>query len=161
MGQAEWVKAFRDLHERAKAGVLEARARVKYRVLRDKLADLFLSGQRVALLPGQRPRRALRVASALKVHVEFHSGSESAMTLQVSSGGFGALLARAPHLGEEVKVALRVPGGQPLQATARVVAVNQKSGNASASFQFVNVDKFAVERIEMFVFDTILRQLER
>ena len=65
MGQAEWVKAFRDLHERAKRGALDGRDRSDYLAARDELARVLLATQRVALQPGQRPRRALRVARAL------------------------------------------------------------------------------------------------
>ena len=76
----------------------------------------------------------------------------------MSSGGFGALLTRAPQVGEQVKIALRVPGSRKLQARARVVDVKQRLENATASFQFVDLDEPEIERMEVFVYDAILEQ---
>jgi len=83
------------------------------------------------------------------------------MTLQVSAGGFGALVARPPPVGDEVKVVLRIPGAEPLQANAQAVEVKQQVGNSHVSFQFVGLDESEVERLEMFVFDAVLAQLKR
>ena len=161
MDQVEWLKAFRDLHERAKRGALDGRDRSDYLAARDELARVLLLAQRVALQPGQRPRRALRVAHALQAEIAFHDGTIRAMTLQVSAGGFGALVARPPPVGDEVKVVLRIPGAEPLQANAQAVEVKQQVGNSHVSFQFVGLDESEVERLEMFVFDAVLAQLKR
>ena len=57
-------------------------------------------------------------------------------------------------------IALILPGGQPLQAAARVVAVKEFLGGANTSFQFVGLEVPEVERLEMFVFDALLDQLQ-
>lgn len=158
MSLGESLEEFRDLHEKAKSGALGRPDMAKYHAVRDELAHLLLSGQHVSLLPGQRPRRLLRVARALQVDIQFDGRAVRAVTLQVSSGGFGALLGGAPLVGEEAKVAMRVPGGQPVQATARVVAVKDQVHNANVSFQFVELEEPEAERIEVFVFDAILEQ---
>ncbi len=160
MGLVESLEEFRDLHKRAKAGVLVPPDLMAYHAVRDKLAHLLLSAQHIALLPGQRPRRTLRVARALQVDIEFYDGTVRALTLQVSSGGFAAPLVGAPQLHEEVKVALRIPGGQPLRASARVVAVRKYLGNAGTSFQFVDLAASEAERMEMFVFDAVVDEFE-
>ena len=160
MSLGESLEEFRDLHEKAKSGALGLPVMAKYHADRDELAHLLLSGQHVALLPGQRPRRDLRVARALQANIEFDGDTVRAVTLQVSSGGFGALLTRTPQVGEEVKIALRIPGSRKLQAGARVVDVKQRLDNATASFQFVDLDELEVERMEVFVFDAILEQFE-
>jgi len=98
------------------------------------------------------------VARALQVDIAFHDGTVRAMTLQVSPGGFGALVARPPRVDDELKVVLRIPGGESLQANARAVEVKQQAGNALVSFQFVGLDESEVERMEMFVFDAVLEQ---
>ncbi len=160
MGLVDSLEEFRDLHKRAKAGALSPPDLIAYHAVRDKLAHLLLSAQHIALLPGQRPRRTLRVARALQVDIEFYDGAVRAMTLQVSSGGFAAPLVSAPRLHEDVKVALRIPGAQPLQAAARVVAVREYLGNAGTSFQFVDLDASEAERMEMLVFDAVVDQFE-
>ncbi len=160
MSLGEWLKGFRDLHEKAKQGTLAARDLTGYHAARDELARALLAAQHLTLRPGQRPRRVLRVARALQADIEFHDGSERAMTLDVSAGGFSALLARPPKLDDEVKVALRVPGGEPLRTVARVLEVKQQVGNARACFTFVGLDEADTERLEVFVFDAALAQLQ-
>jgi c-di-GMP-binding flagellar brake protein YcgR len=160
MGLGDWLKGFRELHERAKAGGLAGRDLTAYHGARDELARALLAAQHLALQPGQRPRRVLRVSRALQADLEFHDGSVRAMTTDVSAGGFGALLARPPRLDEEVKVSLRVPGGEPLRAEARVVESKALPGNARACFAFIGLDEADTERLERFVFDAVLAQLQ-
>ena len=160
MGLGESLKDLRDLHEMAKAGTLGAFDRLRYHAERDTLAQLLLSAQHVSLLPGQRPRRLLRVASALPADIEFSEGRVRAIALRLSSGGFGALLPRTPHVGDRMAVTIRVPGGPPLHATARVVSARQQASNANASFEFVDLAESDVERMEMFVFDAIWGEFE-
>ena len=155
----ESLQEFRDLHREAKAGTLGPPQLENYRAVRANLARLLLTGQHIGLLAGQRPRRSLRGARSLLVELEFSDGIVRAMTLQLSSGGFAALLASAPQVGEEVKVSLRLPGGQ-LEANARVVSVKQHLGSTSTSFQFVGLPQPEVERLEMLIFDVLLEQYE-
>ncbi len=159
MNLGESLEEFRGLHEEAKSGALGSPDMAKYYAARDEVAHLLLAEQHVGLLAGQRPRRALRVARALQADIEVDGDTVRGVTLQVSSGGFGALLTCAPRVGEEVKIALRIPGSRKLLSRARVVDVKQRLENATASFQFVDLDEPEVERMEVFVFDAILEQL--
>jgi len=160
MSLSQWLKGFKDLHEKAKQGALVTRDLTTYHAARDELARALLSAQHIALEPGQRPRQALRVARALQADIEFHDGTVRAMTLSVSAGGFGALLAKPPRVDDEVRISLRIPGGDPLRGTARVVDLKQQLGNARVAFQFVGLDPAEAERLELFVFDSVLAQIE-
>jgi hypothetical protein len=160
MGLTEWLKGFRELHEQARRGGLSGRELTDYHAARDELARALLATQRIALKPGQRPRRVLRVARALQADLEFHDGSERAMTLDVSAGGFAVLLARPPGVGDEVRVSLRIPGDEPIRGSVRVVGVKRQVGNAYACFEFVGLDAIEAERLESFVFDAVLAQLK-
>ncbi len=159
MGFSEPLDEFRGLHERAKSATLEPTSFAKYLALRGELTHLLLSSHHVALLPRQRQRRVLRVARTLPVDIEFRHGTVRAMTLDLSSGGFGALFEGTPLLGEKAKITLCLPDGPPLKATARVVAVKQQVGIAGASFQFNDLEETGIERLEVYVFDAILGQL--
>ena len=139
MDLAKLLKEFRDLHNRAKAGTLTSWDRAEYRTARDELARLLISAQHAALLPEQRPRVALRVARSLPVELDLHVDTVRAMTVHVSSGGFGALVGNRPRLGEETRARLYLPGNQPLEAKARVVSTKQQVGLMTTSFQFVNL----------------------
>jgi hypothetical protein len=160
MGLTESLEEFRNPHEGAKAGILGSPDLANYHAVRDKLAELLLSAQNMALVSGKRPRRTLRAARALLADIEFYDGTVRGMTLQVSSGGFAALLVKGPQVGEDVEVTLRIPGPQPLHAGARAVSVHEYLGNADTSFQFVGLDAAEVERMEVFVFDALLEQLK-
>ncbi len=156
----EWLTHFRHLHDAAKRGVLDGASLADYHAARDELARALLAAQNVAIEPGQRPRRQLRAFKALQVEVTFFDGTLRATTRQVSSGGFSALLAHAPKAGEEVKVSLRLPGTDSLQAGARVVETKLQAGNAHVSFGWVGLGADEVERLEVFVFDAILDDLK-
>ena len=160
MGFADWLRQFRALHERAKAGALKGADLTAYRSGRDELARALLAAQRLSLPAGVRPRQALRVPRALQADLQFPDGDVRAMTVDVSAGGFGALLARPPKVGEELKVTLRIPGGEPLRSDARVIEVRAQVGNARASFQLVGLEEADAERLELLVFDAVLAQLQ-
>jgi len=160
MALSDWLKEFRALHAEAKGGGLSGQRLVEYHAARDELARALLGAQHVALEPGQKPRRALRLSHALPAEIAFFDGTVKVATRSVSSGGLAALLARPPKPGEEVKVTLRMPGGEVLQAAARVVEVKPQAGSAHVSFAWLGLSDAEVERIEMFVFDAILERLQ-
>jgi len=160
MSFADWLRQFRALHEKAKQGTLRGAELTAYRAGREELARAFLVAQRLTLPAGVRPRQALRVPRALQADLAFVDGNLRAMTLDVSTAGFGALLAKPPKVGEELEVTLRIPGGEPLRAAARVVDVKSQVGNARASFQLVGLEEADAERLELLVFDAVLAQLQ-
>src|SRR5512142_175519 len=159
MDLSEWLQEFRKLHDEAKRGTLSRQDLLQYQAARNELARALLAAQHIALEPGLQPRRTLRAASAIQADVAFFDGTVRTTTRTVSSGGFGALLARPPKLGEEVRVALRLPGGEALQIQAQVVEVKPQPGNAHVSFKWVGLGEAEAERLELFVFDVVLDQL--
>jgi hypothetical protein len=155
----EWLRLFRDHHVLAKRGALTGAALSEYHDARDELARALLAAQRVALTPGQAPRRSLRAARALQADLEFFDGTLRVTTQSISSGGFAALVARAPKVEERIKVTLRIPGGESLAASAEVVEVTPQPGRVQASFRWLGLEPNDVERLEMLVFDAVLEQL--
>ncbi len=160
MSLAGWLKSFRVLHEQAKAGSLSPADLAAYRAGRDELARAMLAAQQVMMKLGELPRRQLRAARALQVDI-YYSGQDQvrAVTLDVSAGGFGALIARPLLPGDPVKVSLRLPDQEPIVCEARAVDVKMLPGNARASFAFIGLDADDVERLETYVFDCVLDQL--
>ncbi len=158
-GLAQWLLEFRQLHEKARRGQLSQRELQVYRSGRDELARALLAGQRLTLRPGEAPRRALRVARALQVDLDLVASRERAVTIDLSSGGFSCLLAKAPPMGEEVGFSLRLPASDPLAGRARVTDVKVLPGNVRVSFRFAGQAEAEKERLELFVFDTLLAQL--
>jgi hypothetical protein len=156
---AEWLAAFRELHEQAGRGELSASDQTAYRAGRDELARALLVSQRLTLKPGEAPRQALRVARAVQVDLESPTARLRSLTIDVGTGGFACRLARAPTHDEEFGVSLRLPGVAPVACRARVAAIVPQPGNVRASFALESIDEESRERLERFVFDTVLGQL--
>lgn len=156
---SEWLAAFRDLHERARRGSLTPGELAAYRTGRDELARALLAAQRLTLKSGETPRQALRVARALQVELDLPTSREKTVTIDLSTGGFSALLAKAPPLGDDLGVALRLPAAEPLVCRARVTDANSQAGHVRVAARFVELPAADRERLELFVFDTVLAQL--
>ena len=158
-GLTQWLLEFRQLHEKARRGQLRDRELQVYRDGRDELARALLAAQRLTLRPGEIPRRALRVARAMQVDLDLVTSRERAVTIDISTGGFSCLLAKAPPVGDEVGFSIRLPAADPLAGRARVNDARPAPGNVRVSFQFVGQTDADKERLETFVFDTVLAQL--
>jgi len=159
MSLAEWLRTFRAMHEKARRGQLASHEEAAYRSGRDELARALLAAQRLTLKPGETPRQALRVARALQVDLDLLTSKVRAISIDLSTGGFSCLLAKAPPLGDDVGFSLRLPGADPLTGKARVADVKTLQGNVRVAFQFTGLDQQDRDRLELFVFDTVLAQL--
>jgi c-di-GMP-binding flagellar brake protein YcgR len=147
------------MHERARLGQLDAKETAVYRAGRDQLARALLAAQRLTLKPSETPRQALRVSLALQVEIDVPTIHHRAVTLDISTGGFATLLSQAPTLKDEVRFTLSIPPGKPVSGRCRVTDVKQHTGIVRVSFQFVGLSEEERERLELFVFDTVLAQL--
>ncbi len=159
MSLAEWLEAFRALHERARAGDLSGEELQAYRAGREELARALVGAQRLSLKPGQTPRKVLRVARALQVDLETRGGPVRAMTIDLSLEGFSATLARSPAAGGEIKCTLRLPGGEPVVAGVKPVDVKVQPGSVRVSFAFEKLEDPQQDRLEMVIFDSVLAQI--
>jgi hypothetical protein len=159
MTLAQWLRVFRTLHERARSGKLAGAELGEYRDARDELARALIGAQRLTVKPGETPRQSLRVARALQVDLDLVTSSARAITIDLCSGGFACLLAKAPPAGDEFGFTLRLPGAEPLSGKVRVADVKPQQGNVRVSFQFCGLPQDDRERVELFVFDTVLDQM--
>ena len=159
MSLRDWLLAFRAQHELARAGTLSPDGWAAYRAARDELARAMLAAQRAALRPGESPRRQLRVARAVQAELEWSVDKLRAVTLDLSSGGMAVLLAKPPPREEEIRVQLRVPGGDPIRARARLAGVQQQPASVRVALAFTEISDADRDRVELLVFDTVLQQL--
>lgn len=159
MDLAQWLKAFKALHEKARRGALEGADEQDYLAGREELARALVATQHLTLQPGQTPRQALRVARALQVDLESPVRKDRLTTFDLSLGGFSALLARAPAHDEELTASLRLPGTDPVVARVTVAGLKPQPGNVRVSFAFAKLEPRTAERLEHAIFDAVLSQL--
>jgi len=155
----EWMTEFATLHRRAKAGELSLEEKGNYVRLRDELAEALLTAQRLNLKPGEMMRRSLRVAQALPVELELPEWRASALTLDLSSGGFSALVSQAPEAGSSIGFTLKLGRTlAPVKGRGKVVATVPHKGSVRLGIMFEHVAPPDRERLEFIIVDAILRQ---
>lgn len=159
MGISDWMRAFRALHERAKAGTLAGDDAAAYRAGCEELARALLAAQKRTPRADESALRALRVARAVQVDLSSATFQARATTLELGAGGFSTLLARPPPADEELRCAMKLPGGAPLEATLVVTEARQQPGTLRASFAFRTLADPERARLERLVIDTALEQI--
>jgi hypothetical protein len=158
---SDWISAFRELHERARRGALTAAELTAYRSGRDELARALLAAQRLTLKSGETPRQALRVSRALQVELDLPTARQRAVTIDLSTGGFSTLLDKGPPVGDDMGVSLRLPAADPVVCRARITDAKPQGGHVRVAARFEGLPAEDRERLELFVFDTVLAQLVR
>jgi len=158
---AAFLDRFRQLHDKDRSGALPEEEREEYRRGCDELARALLAVQRLSLKPGETARQTLRVARALQVDLEWPKGQVRAVTLDLSVGGFAALMAKAPSQSDEVRCALKLPGGEQLKARARVAGILVQPTSVRVAYAFQGLPDADRDRLERLVFDTVLDQMAR
>lgn len=159
MSFSDWIRQFRALHAEAKKGTLTPEELQDYRGACDELARALMSAQKLAPRPGEPPRHSLRVARAVQVELESAVTQAKAMTLELGVGGFSTLLPKAPKVGAEFTCRLKLPGGDPLEASLTVTEVKPQPGSVRVSFSFGKLPDAEKVRLEGLVIDTALSQV--
>lgn len=159
MNLADWLRVFRAIHEKAKAGTLSPQDAEDYYAGCDELSRALMAAQKLAPKPGEAPRHALRVARALQVDLETSVSSVRAMTIDLGVSGFSAILAKAPRADDAFRCTVRVPGAPPVVAEALPSEVKQQPGSVRVSFSFRGLSDTDRALLERLVIDTALSQL--
>jgi hypothetical protein len=155
----KWLAEFRQCHASARDGQLEPEECHWYETARRELARLLLNAQQISREFGHTARQAIRIAWALQVELTLDDQAVRAVTLDISTGGFSALLGSAPAEGDAIDFSLRLPRTQPIAGTARVVAAVEKTSHVRVSFAFAAIAAHDREKLEMFLFDKVLSHL--
>ncbi len=159
MGISDWLRVFRALHERAKAGALPKPDAEDYRAGREELARALLATQKIAPRAGETALQSLRVARAVQVDLTSSTWQVRATTVELGVGGFSTLIAKGPPAGEEVRCAMRIPGGAPIEAEVVLSEARQQPGTVRAVFAFKCLDEAQRSALELLVIDTALAQI--
>ena len=159
MDLSKWLAEFRVLHQKAHKGMLAGPELDEYLEGRNELARAILASQKMTLAAGQTPRQALRATRVLPIEIDVRGQMRGHLTMDVSAGGFSAILGDPP--AGKVHFSLKLPGGgEPIAGEAVCVQADKQPGRHRCSFRFENLGASDREKIEMFVFDVLLEHLK-
>ncbi|MFN0062716.1 MAG: PilZ domain-containing protein [Myxococcaceae bacterium] len=160
MAADPWLTEFRAMHEHARKGELSAQDRLVYNSAREQLARTLTKIQGLTLRPGETARQTFRVALALQCEMALPEGAQKVVTMDVSRGGFSAMMSQIPEVKENLGFTLKMPGGaNPVTGHARLVDARKQVGNFRVSWAFMDLAMSEVDRIEFFLFDSVLTRL--
>ena len=156
----EGALRLKDLLAASRARPLEDAERREFEKLRRGLSDGYALAQRLTLPPGQLQRRSRRVAHLLKATVRGHGFTETTATMNLSSGGFAALLAEAHTRGEHVEFTLHTRLGQ-LEGRARVVSAVRRERSWLTSFAIDEMRDTDRNALDELVLEQVVAALTR
>jgi hypothetical protein len=154
----DWIDGVYQRHTLHKQGLLSEEAQTLYRRDREDFALSGLLLQRLALAPGQRPRRALRIRRALPVELQSSDGSLKSLTADLSPFGFAALLDGATVWTAPVAFRIELPGGLLAAGQARAVSTRWAAGGRGG-FSISEISDEHREALANTVFDEIFATL--
>jgi hypothetical protein len=154
-----WLTQFCMWHEQHRKGALAAEVVPVYREARADLSSILVVAQRLEIRT-DGARRALRMARALQVELDFPQGEVKALTQDISTSGLSALVGAAPPVGSLISFHLKMGRDvEPIVGRARVVAAIPLQGSVRVAIAFDKLDEAAQERIEDLVLDAICAEL--
>jgi hypothetical protein len=151
------IAEFRELHEKARKRAFTGDDRSRYETVRDQISAVLCAGQSSALLAGQTPRQSFRLATVWPLLVDHAGKSEKTSTMDLSSGGFSAILERVIPTSSRVQFAMKLPRPYPLvRGPARVVGGRMVLDTFRASFAFEPLEPNAREQLDFAIADAVL-----
>jgi hypothetical protein len=145
----------RDLISASRSRPLADSERNEYEKLRRALSDGYVLAQKLTLAPGQMQRRSRRVAHLLKATVKGPGVNETTATLNLSSGGFAALLTEAPPKRMAVDFVLHTRRGR-LEGKARIVSAVRRDRSWLASFAIDEMNEGARHALDEIVLEQVI-----
>ncbi len=159
MGLRDWLQELKRLHERRRGGLLVGAELRQYEESCAELVGVIVATQRLGLKRGQVPRERLRVQLKLEVELVIRGWKLLASTLDLSSGGFAALVSYQPSAGEQAEATLLLPGGKRVGVRASIASVTRSGSAFRASFIFESLAPEARTLLELLILDVVLADL--
>jgi hypothetical protein len=151
------VAEFRRLHASAgPRGRLSPAETKRYEEVSASLLARVLAAQHARVEPGRAPRASLRAQRALRVELTWGATVHRAVTMDVGTGGFAALLSATPPRNTAVLTKLYLSQSETLLLVARVAGARERRGTARVSFAFVDVDCDEAIRLRRCLLDDAL-----
>jgi hypothetical protein len=156
----DWLNKFSALHERARAGKLTALDHRSYLAARNELARVLLKKQQKKVPAGAKTRQLLRAQVALPVDVHLPGQVAHALTQELWTGGFSAIVPPLGTPSERLRFALTLAKETAvIEGWARVVADAAAGGSTRLTLEFEALSPAEAERVEFAVFDAVMAWL--
>ncbi len=158
---SEWLKVFKQLHERWKLGQLNAQEKQEYLGGRQELARVMLRSQKIVPQPGQVPADALRIARALQCEVKIGGAWVKGLTSDVGLDGFSVQQPARVRAGDPMDYQIWLPGALlAMTGHGKVVDVRRvKADMMRISVNYAVVKEDERKRLETMVFDAVITQM--
>jgi predicted secreted hydrolase len=159
MSANQWVAEFKELHERARRGQVDAADKKLYLQSREKFARALVASQGLTVPAEQSARHHFRIAQGMQVDLSFADDTVRVMTLEVSCQGFSVMMHK-PSQEQTPGFSLRLPGGaEPLVGRVKLQASLRKTGNHVVSYAFMDLPERERDRLEIALFDLALARI--
>jgi hypothetical protein len=159
MGFSGSLDEFRLLHDRAAQGTgPSAQEKALYDQAKDDLARVLLTMQRVPVRSHESPRDLLKVERSVYVDLCVRSCWSRGTTFEISRRQFSVRLTSTLPRGEWVDTRVYLGPDVTISSFAEVASTFVDKGYIRTVFAFAPLSASDEERLERFVFDTILRK---
>ena len=159
MDPSEWIKKFREQHEKARMGKMLPDEKKRYLAMREEFARSLVSAQGLSMAPGQTARQTFRVAQALPVEI---NRTTRVITRDISRGGFSTVINQNFSSGDVVPYVLTLGRGlEPISGEGKVASVQRQPGNYRLSISFGQLSEVDAERLELTLFDAVLSRIAK
>jgi len=159
MATTPFIAQLRDLHTKAKAGTLVGPEVQAYESGRREVMRVALAAQGAGF-GGTAQRGHMRIALALKAEITFSDGApQHVTTMDLSADGFSALLAFGVAVGASAQFSLRLPGLDAVGGKCKVAGVAKQGALQRLSFAFEPLDAGSRDRLEMTMFDFLIKRM--
>lgn len=157
MGVIQFLDELRALHAKARRGELAESEKPAYRQAREQFERAMVLAQGLTL--GRDVRRSFRVATALPVELQMHYGYVVTKSLDLSVGGFSAMMPHPMGADELPSYTMELPQGMVLAGQVRLASQRQVGDKHRVSFAFTDNTEWQTEELEMLLIDAALERV--
>lgn len=157
MGVIQFLDELRVMHAKARRGELAQSEMQAYRTAREEFERTIVAVQGLTL--DRDVRRSFRVAVQLPAELQMHYGYVTTETLDLSVGGFSAMMPQPMGADELPTYTMELPGGEVLAGQVRLASQRQAGARHRVSFAFTDHTEREQERLELLLMDMVFERV--
>jgi len=158
MGVIQFLDELRALHVKARRGELAESEKPTYRQAREEFEKAIVVVQGLTL--GKDVRRSFRIAVTLPVELQMHYGYVVTQSLDLSVGGFSAMMPHPMGADELPSYTMELPEGKVLAGQVRLASQRPVGDKHRVSFAFTDNTEWQTEELEMLLIDMVLERVQ-